>query len=254
MITENTIKKKLSYKFQQVDTRDYIHKNTSNPSKSVYTINTIRLNNILDQGEIGSCVSNAFAYTISCMTKGNINMSRCMHYTLARCKSGISVTDDSGLYIRDACKTVASNGVCKERNYPYIPSNYFVFPRIAALKSNNLFISYVYTFINNNDINSIKNCLVNRNVPIIFGFLVYSSFMSNTVATTGIVPMPNTETELMEGGHCCCIIGFNDTTQYFTCVNSWGKNWGNKGLFYMPYTYIADTTLCSDFCYLSITY
>jgi hypothetical protein len=174
-MTEHTINKKLSYKFQPVDTRDKLYVNTSKPSRLVYTINTvntIRLNNILDQGELGSCVSNAFAYTISCMTKGTINMSRCMHYTLTRCINGISVTEDSGLYIRDACKTIATNGVCQESNYLYVPGNYFIFPKIYALKCNNLFVNYVYTFIDNN-LNSIKNCLVTKNVPIIFGFLVY---------------------------------------------------------------------------------
>ena len=29
--------------------------------------------------------------------------------------------------------------------------------------------------------------------------------------------------------------------------NSWGENWGDKGYFYMPYDYITDPDLCSDF-------
>ena len=42
-------------------------------------------------------------------------------------------------------------------------------------------------------------------------------------------------------------VGFDDSKQVFIIRNSWGEKWGDKGYFYMPYEYIKDTNLCSDF-------
>ena len=74
--------------------------------------------------------------------------------------------------------------------------------------------------------------------------------MTQNVAKTGIVPMPDLKKEKLQGGHCMNIIGYDDTKQLFICANSWGKNWGNAGFCYMPYMYILNTSLASDLCFL----
>ena len=38
------------------------------------------------------------------------------------------------------------------------------------------------------------------------------------------------------GGHAAMCYGFTDT--HFICLNSWGKEWGKNGSFYMPYDYL----------------
>ena len=83
--------------------------------------------------------------------------------------------------------------------------------------------------------------------------MVYESFMTQNVAKTGIVPMPDLKKEKLQGGHCMNIIGYDDTKQLFICANSWGKNWGNAGFCYMPYMYILNTSLASDLCFLIIS-
>ena len=84
--------------------------------------------------------------------------------------------------------------------------------------------------------------------------MVYSSLLTATVSSTGVVPMPNTKTETFKGGHCACIVGYNDTTQMFTCANSWGTSWGNKGYFTIPYAYIINPSLAGDFCFTTFIY
>jgi C1A family cysteine protease len=37
------------------------------------------------------------------------------------------------------------------------------------------------------------------------------------------------------GGHCVCIVGYNDTQQYWICKNSWGKRFGESGYFRIAY-------------------
>ena len=246
------ISRKLVYKFQPKDKNAPVFL-----SKKITLPNTFSLRPtmapILNQENLGDCVSNAYALTISTMTTGKgktlINMSRLMNYALARCNTGGSVTNDSGIYVSDAANTIAQYGICPETIWPYNSSYFATFPTLYAFSNSKLFTNFTCTNVLP-DLSHLQTCLVTNNVPIIFGFMVYSSFMSNSVAANGIVPMPNTKTETLDGGHCTCIVGYDNTKQWFICSNSLGTSWGDKGYFYMPYAYITNPNLASDFCYL----
>ena len=82
--------------------------------------------------------------------------------------------------------------------------------------------------------------------PFVFGFTVYASFESDTVAQSGIVPMP-TPGEKTMGGHAVMAVGYDDPTQRFIVRNSWGDGWGMKGYFTIPFGYLLDQNLSSDF-------
>ena len=79
-----------------------------------------------------------------------------------------------------------------------------------------------------------------------FGISVYTSFMSDEVARTGIVPMPGPD-ESMEGGHAILGVGYDDSKKALIVRNSWGTEWGLQGYFYLPYDYITISDLASDF-------
>jgi len=83
--------------------------------------------------------------------------------------------------------------------------------------------------------------------PFVFGINIYESFESNNVKNTGFVPMPNTSTEQLLGGHAIMAVMFDDDKKIFGCRNSWGPDWGDKGYFYLPYDYILNPDLASDF-------
>jgi hypothetical protein len=269
---------KLDYKFQEKDVRDHVfeqnpeleksfilktQKSTDTivlkdnlPSKlNLYRVIPKQQINILDQKQIGSCVANAFALNISYITKNNINLSRLLLYALSRIKDNNPLSIDSGTTIRSAGSSIANYGVCPEVIYPYNSvnvANYRLLPPLVAFKNSNLFKSFSYTFISKgvNYLNNIKAVLNNYNVPIIFGFMVYESFMS--VTKNGLVPMPDLKKERMQGGHAMNIIGYDDEKKLFICANSWGIGWGDKGFCYIPYAYILNTSLASDLCFIRI--
>jgi C1A family cysteine protease len=83
-------------------------------------------------------------------------------------------------------------------------------------------------------------------LPFAFGFTVYESFESDAVAQTGIVPMPSSNEEVL-GGHAVLAVGYDDASTSFIVRNSWGPNWGQKGYYQMPYGYLTNTDLASDF-------
>ena len=90
-----------------------------------------------------------------------------------------------------------------------------------------------------------KGCLA-AGYPFVFGFTVYESFESQAVTKNGKVPMPK-HGEKSLGGHAVLTVGYNDSSQQFIVMNSWSTKWGDKGYFYMPYAYLTNTGLASDF-------
>jgi C1A family cysteine protease len=55
--------------------------------------------------------------------------------------------------------------------------------------------------------------------------------------------------ESVLGGHCVRAVAF-DNNKFggsFVVANSWNTSWGDSGFFYMPYGYITNNNLCSDF-------
>jgi C1A family cysteine protease len=257
----------LNHKFQKHDSRDFIHNSsvshehdtialaaaTVTSTAGPFTVKNYNKIVILDQGEVGSCVSNAFALCISIMTGYLLNASRLFLYFNGRGLAGNYLENDTGLTVRAGCKSIIKYGLCEEMVYPYKVDIFANLPPLKAYQQSSLLNSFKYSFITQN-LTSIKNCLKNTNSPIVFSIQVYSSFMSDVVASNGIVPMPDVVNETLEGGHCVCMLGYDDVNKWLICANSWGTEWGNKGLFYLPYNYVVVDSLASDFCSVSFKY
>jgi len=54
-------------------------------------------------------------------------------------------------------------------------------------------------------------------------------------------------TEKVVGGHAVMAVGYDDAHQRFVVRNSWGPAWGMKGYFTLPYAYVTQASLASDF-------
>ncbi|MDH6128277.1 C1A family cysteine protease [Kitasatospora sp. GP82] len=95
------------------------------------------------------------------------------------------------------------------------------------------------------ELSQLKGCLA-AGFPFVFGFTVYSSFESPEVAKTGEAPMPSPSDQVL-GGHAVLAVGYDDSTQRFLVRNSWGPDWGLDGYFTLPYAYLTEQGLSSDF-------
>jgi len=198
---------------------------------------------IWDQGNLGSCTGQALCALVSHKHgKTDFVGSPLFLYYNERMLEG-TVPYDSGATLYDGIKCLQNYGICREMLWPYIVSKFTVKPRPNcyrnALKHNALQVKNIP-----NDINSMKACL-DSGFPFVFGFQVYSSFESSYVAQTGMVPMPNTATEQLHGGHAVVCCGYDDTKQVWIVRNSWGTSWGDKGYCYFPYNFLT-SNLCSD--------
>lgn len=198
-----------------------------------------------DQGDIGSCVANATAGNMELLRKkqnlSSIDFSRLFIYYNARLMRGWTQYD-SGCYIRDAIKTLASQGVCSEKKWPYIPSKFKRKPTKTCYRSALNFQILKYYRITS--LAQMKQCL-SDGFPFVFGFAVPDSFFE--IDKTGIMKNPSLQ-EGFNGGHAVMAVGYKNIKgePYFIIRNSWGS-WGDEGYFYMPESFIRDFNYCDDF-------
>lgn len=243
----------LNYVFQPKDARDKLLKHVAPPRAEAdlpsKVDNSTDWGSILDQGDLGSCVSNTVAYSIRYVRKKeNLSVydpSRLYIYYYGRVIEGSPAKEDTGLYIRDGYKSVAQYSVCSERNWPYIVGKFHVEPSKYAQNAAKQHKTFTYLAVGQT-LSEIKTCLY-EGYPVSFGMVVFSSFMTSSVARTGKVPMPDFATEQQLGGHAITIVGYDDSTRCFKIVNSWGDSWGDKGFCYIPYDYILNADYVSDF-------
>jgi C1A family cysteine protease len=208
---------------------------------------TPQLGPVYDQGQLGSCTANAVAAAILYEEKrlGQVEMfpSRLYIYWNSRELEG-STDSDSGAQLRDVFKSIGRAGVCSEIMFGYEHS-FRDHPWIQCYIGGAKDLALQYLSVAQ-DLNVMKACLA-LGWPIVVGFTVYDSFESDAVAASGIVPMPDLDTESVVGGHAVLCCGYDDASSRFICRNSWGADWGQKGNFTIPYAYLTDAQLAGDF-------
>ena len=203
---------------------------------------------IYNQGKLGSCTANAIAaaYEFDEIKQNENNLfipSRLFIYYNER-EMENSVSIDSGAQIRDGIKSINKLGVCPETMWPYDITKFTEKPSEDCYEyaQNHKAVKYQRV---KQDLYHLKSCL-DQGLPFVFGFAVYESFETEEVAKTGIMVMPQ-ENDKMLGGHAVMAVGYDTEKEVFIIRNSWGVEWGDKGYFYMPYSYITNKNLCSDF-------
>jgi C1A family cysteine protease len=215
---------------------------------------------VYSQGHIGSCTANAIAAAFDFELKKqglpDFMPSRLFIYYNERFKEH-TVGSDAGAMIRDGMASIHDQGICPESEWPYDDSpadsetNNFPpgakavtkpDPKCYADALQNRAITYQRVVRN---LDQMRGCLA-AGYPFVFGFTVYASFEGEDVAQTGIVPLPQPNEEVVSG-HAVLAVGYDDQKQAFFVRNSWGQNWGLGGYFWIPYAYLTEGSLSSDF-------
>lgn len=206
-----------------------------------------------DQGQTSSCTGHGstrgIAYARAKQGMPYVDLSRLFTYWNARVTEGGEDQDD-GASVGDVIAAALKYGDCPYSDLPTDPALVTVQPSPQvfadaivhkALRATRIYgttpASFDYHF---------KHCIDVLVFPVVFGFTVYESFESDEVAETGIVPMPAASEQIV-GGHCVVAVAYDDSTKLVTCDNSWGMDWGQEGRFQIPYAYIFDPDMASDF-------
>jgi C1A family cysteine protease len=216
---------------------------------------------VYDQGQIGSCTANATDALVQFLLRPGgdtpwFSGSRLFIYYNTRAAEG-TIGSDSGGQIRDAIKSVVTFGVPAETAWPYdgsparedgtfipgatatIQPSKPIYDAAAVAKA----VSYSAV---PQMLSHLKGCLA-EGFPIAFGFTIYSSFFAITDDIPLVdIPIPSPD-DGVEGGHAVVAVGYDDATERFTIRNSWGPNVQDRGHFYLPYGYVTNSNLASDF-------
>ena len=203
-----------------------------------------------NQLNTNSCVGNSLSMAIEAglMIQGSTPLftpSRLFIYYNARKMIGQENLDE-GCVIRDAIKSVNSEGVVSEdpTDWPFDVSKVTVEPRSGLYGKALAHQVLEYKRIPRS-LDQFKACLA-EGFPFVFGFSVYESFYDPETSELGKAHLPVKGDRLL-GGHAVICVGYSDKEQVFMCINSWGKDWGSDGCFTMPYEYLLNANLSDDF-------
>jgi C1A family cysteine protease len=222
---------------------------------------------VYDQGQLGSCTSNSIAGAVQYVRKKDKQgpdfiPSRLFIYYNGRYIEG-TIPLDMGLRIQDGVGSLETWGVCSESDWPYdaIPADpdthKFPSSSRAAKKPTDPVFTSAYTHralsawrvMQRSD--QLKGCLA-EGYPFIFGFTIYPSFFGPRCVPQTVIPLPQSDEKPTPVGHAVVCVGYDDQNQQYICRNSWGlvQWWGpvqDHGHFYMPYGYLENANLASDF-------
>lgn len=195
---------------------------------------------IEDQGDIGSCsahaTTSAMEFLYRKLGKPQPELSRLFTYYATRVwVEGAPPTEDSGCTMRDVVKAMAKFGTCPESMLPYDTSRFADAPPPACVAEAKQHTITKYLRCPTTD--AIKRTLAGG-FPVVIGFSVPESAMSDEVAQTGEIPLP-AHGEAFVGGHAIYLCGYDESQKVFIFGNSWGTGWGAKGFGFLPYQYVA---------------
>jgi C1A family cysteine protease len=251
--------RKFGWKPQPDDSRDYGFERLVRAKRyqladlPMVANNRYWCSSVEDQGDLGSCTANAWVglleYNENRFGRGaNFyqELSRLFVYYNERVLEG-TIYEDSGAQLRTGAKVLATQGVCREKLWPYKIRTFTEKPSTECYADG--LANVIRSYYALQTLTDMKTCIANQQC-FVFGFLVYASFVSQEMADTGILQMPKSNEEVL-GGHAVLAVGYNDYEKRFLVKNSWGRNWGlkknNAGYFTMPYEYITNWDLASDF-------
>lgn len=193
-----------------------------------------------NQGTEGSCVGWGIGYTAHGITRYLNNSVHQSNWggasrSAAYVYNQIKISNcGSGSYPNDAMNLIKNQGQCSNSQMPYVDGGCYTQPSTqqrnwaAGRKSNGWF------YVNSRSVNDIKYYL-SQNYPVAACFDVNQSFYDARLYNYVWSSLYGAR----QGGHCVCIVGYDDNTRQFKVQNSWGSGWGRSGYFYVTYDNIT---------------
>lgn len=205
---------------------------------------------VRDQGEVGCCTAEAWTSALAleraALGLPDFDFSALdLYYTERVYVDHVPPDEDSGAEIRDGAKALRRFGCCREELWPYADaeSRYMLEPPPAAQSDAKTHLpDFLYYKLSSLD--WIRASLAARH-PVVIGFSVPESMMSDACAQTGRVLFPLGD-ERMVGGHAVLLVGHDDAftvgaeTGALVFLNSWGADWGDHGYGYLPYRFFTE--------------
>ncbi len=185
---------------------------------------------VKNQGGTGSCVAHACSSVVEFHNKRQEGTDVVFSTEFIYGYRPVGYYVGEGMYIRDALKTLQKLGDCPLSD---LKGNHKCSEAMEAVEANldelkdKAYPHRISTYAKVSTIDEIKQALMD------FGYVViYMPWYKDYKLKNGVYSHSSDETS---GYHCMVIYGWNE--QGWLVHNSWGKTWGKKGRFIMPFDF-----------------
>jgi len=215
------------------DPHDYLYKATYREIPSSVIL-VDYLPDVRDQERVGSCVGFGIgANLVGRAKKLKVYLewfSPTWIYNGARFIEG-TLQQDVGCYPRDALHWLYKKGCLLEHLWPYNPAGLDTSPPPSHLEPEAAKYPLLSYFRVVDGIAGICEVLANGQYVSI-GTPWYEKWMNPANGVLTEVSVFDT----VVGGHETCLYGYDKDKKIFYGINSWGIDWGNQGLYTMPFS------------------
>lgn len=190
---------------------------------------------IKNQGQQGSCTAfsmvSVFEYFLMRLSGSYTDLSEAFTYFNSRKQAGNTEIDE-GATFNDVLKAAIDSGLCIESLCPYDEHTYNVEPSEESYADGS---TRKVTEAKNVEINiqHIKSALA-KGLPVVVSVQSIEVMKKNA---NGFVCYDRGYSETPKDSyHAMVICGYSDREGYFIVRNSWGKDYGDNGYCYFPYS------------------
>jgi hypothetical protein len=197
-----------------------------------------------NQGAQGSCVAWASAYGARSILKARESGQNPdqVAFSPSFLYNQIGLEGCQGSYIIRAMENMAQVGALPFDRFPYDEQDCSRQPAQEDFQLAGQFRTKGFNRLSRGgddyktDLLAIKQNLA-QNAPVVIGMMVGGSFMQDMVNKKVWIPQSSDYQMNGFGGHAMCVIGYDDYLEggAFQIMNSWGQEWGEKGIAWVRY-------------------
>ena len=230
-------------KYDQAEVYEPLADNTKNPLPESYSLLQYcpkRLN----QGKQGSCVGWASSYAARSIlhAKATAHDPNSVAFSPSYLYNQIALKGCQGAYLKDAMANMQQGGVLPFDKFGYNDNECQDLPEgYEKQEASNFKIKGYNRLTKGGNEYEVDLLAIKQNVaqgaPVVIGMMVGGSFMQAMQGRETWIPSKSDYNQQGFGGHAMCVIGYDDYKEggAFQIMNSWGENWGNKGVAYVRY-------------------
>ena len=200
---------------------------------------------VYQQYRTQSCSANALAAALTLYANQHdmrfTSPSRLFMYYNARALTGTQRTD-SGTTLRTAIKAATRDGVCPERQWPFLTDKITTQP-LRGCYRDAVIPPIRYRRIEQR-LDHLRAALAQGHA-FVFGIAAYGQPFTEA-ATSARLRLPR-KSDTFVGGHALIATGYDIAKKTFTARNSLGRTYADDGFFAIPDAYFANPDLTYDF-------